>query len=48
MLGDFSNFDQASLLDISSYINWPSHFLQFVEQQFAEQCLGRQLVEDFV
>ena len=27
MLGCFSHFDQASLLDISGYVTWPSHVL---------------------
>ena len=27
VLSDFSHFDQAPLLDISSYVTWPSHVL---------------------
>ena len=39
MLGGFNHFEQRSLLDISGYVNWPSHVLQFTEDQFAELAL---------
>ena len=37
-VGGFSDFDQASLLDISGYFTWPSHVLQFAEHQFTEHA----------
>ena len=37
-VGSFSHFNQASLLDISSCVTWPSHVLYFAEQQFAEHA----------
>ena len=36
MSGDFCHFDRAPLLDISGYVTWPSHALQFAEHRFAE------------
>ena len=40
MLRGFSHFDQLPLclLDISGYVTWPSHVLQFAEGQFAEHA----------
>ena len=39
MLGGFNHFEQTPLLDISGYVNWPSHVLQFAENRFAELAL---------
>ena len=36
MLGGFNHFEQAPLLDISGYVNWPSHVLQFAELALEE------------
>ena len=50
MLGGFSHFDQAPVLDVSGYLTCPSHVLWFAEHQLAEcrTCLGRRLLEDYV